>query len=242
MLGGFVLVARKHIAWPLLRLFGGVCFLLASAFMFERGFGSEAGQGLPYGPGGYLALELAGAGVHGEHEPAILVRKLGNPGLWVLLALTTLIAFMLATEMAFYPAVQAFREWLDERRGEAQESVPAAIWGWTRRLFAGLWHFLRGTDITTEAPAKPVAAKPKRAPKKSKPKLETPELFDEDEDEDEEAWEYEEDEEEEPELEEEEKKTTKTSGSTRKRRTKTTNTKMRTTTRSRRTRSSPLRR
>ena len=144
---GGVLVARKSIAWPLVRLVGSACFLLCSALLFQLALGDTHGQDLPYGPGGYLALELVGPGVGGAHVPPILVEKLGRPGLWILLILSTLISFMLATEMAFYPAAIAFRDWIAERHGEGGENAPAAILGWLKRLLVGLWSFLRGADL-----------------------------------------------------------------------------------------------
>src|SRR6185436_2757079 len=100
----------------------------------------------------------------------VLVEKLGRPGLWILLVLSTLISFMLATEMAFYPAGLAFRDWIAERQGKGGESAPAAILGWLRRLFVGLWSFLRGADLeeaTATAvlvPAPTVRKKPRANP------------------------------------------------------------------------------
>ena len=41
--------------------------------------------------------------------------QFGRAGLWLLLSITAVISFMLATEMAFYPAIAAFR---DKRDGE----------------------------------------------------------------------------------------------------------------------------
>ncbi len=199
MAWGVVLVARKHISWPLVRVFGGALFLVSSAFLVQLAFGDSYGLDLPYGPGGYLAWELAGPGVDGSHVPPILVEKLGGPGLWILLVLASLLSFMLATEMAFYPAIAAFQEWMRERRDDDRESVVGAVGGWLGRLFAGLWEFLRGTDLTQDAkPAKAKkATKAKPKPKKKKPE---PELFDEDEEEalaDDEEWVYEDEEEEE---------------------------------------------
>ena len=145
---GVVLVARKRVTWPVLRIFGGLCFLQATAMLMELSFGgSDSPSHLTFGPGGYLALELAGAGIDGSQVPPVLVEKLGGPGLWILLVLSALIAFMLATEMAFYPAGVAFREWLDERRDERGESLATAVLGWLGGLFAGLWDFLRGADL-----------------------------------------------------------------------------------------------
>jgi S-DNA-T family DNA segregation ATPase FtsK/SpoIIIE len=143
---GAVLVTRKHISLPFLRGLGSACFLLSSAFLFQLAAG-DRGQDLPFGPGGYAALELVGPGVSGLHVPPILVEKLGRPGLWILLVLSTLISFMLATEMAFYPAALAFRDWIAERQGKGGESAPAAIVAWSGRLLSGLWSFLRGADL-----------------------------------------------------------------------------------------------
>ncbi|MSR63555.1 MAG: DNA translocase FtsK [Planctomycetes bacterium] len=144
---GAVLVAQKRITLPLVRVLGSACFLIASAFLFELAVGDAHRNDLPKGPGGYLALELVGPGVSGQHVPPILVQKLGYPGLWILLVLSTLISFMLATEMAFYPAATALRDWIAERQGTGGESAPIAILGWFRRLFVGLWSFLRGADL-----------------------------------------------------------------------------------------------
>ncbi len=180
---GAVLVARKRIAWPLLRLVGSACFLLCSALLFQLALEGTHGQDLPYGPGGYLALELVGPGVRADRVPPLLVEKLGRPGLWILLLLSTLISFMLATEMAFYPAALAFRDWIAERRGEGGESAPAAILGWSRRFFVGLWSFLRGADLQPDLAGAVLAPAPvlrKRAPPAAVP--ETAELFGEDDD------------------------------------------------------------
>jgi S-DNA-T family DNA segregation ATPase FtsK/SpoIIIE len=149
---GAVLVTRKSISMPLVRVLGSACFLIASAFLFQLAAG-DRGQDLPYGPGGFLALELVGPGVGGQHVPPILVEKLGRPGLWILLVLSTLISFMLATEMGFYPAALAFRDWIAERQGTGGESAPAAILGWLKRLFVDLWSFLRGADLEPRAAA-----------------------------------------------------------------------------------------
>ena len=194
---GGVLVARKRVAWPGMRLFGGVCFLFSSAFLLQLAFGEGFAEDFKeralgyelntnaYGPGGYLALELIGPDLV-AHQPGILVTKFGVPGLWVLLVLLTLISFMLATEMAFYPAVVALKEWVGERREAGGESLARAFGGWARRLFLGLWDFLRGAQLdgaeVTAAPA------PRRAPRARRKKVEdpTPELFEDEDDEDEE--------------------------------------------------------
>jgi S-DNA-T family DNA segregation ATPase FtsK/SpoIIIE len=170
MAWGLVLVTQKRIAMPLVRLAAGACFLFSSAFLFQLAVGDSHGRDLPHGPGGYLALELVGAGVDGDHVPPILVEKLGNPGLWILLVLSTLISFMLATEMAFYPAALAFRDWIAERQGKGGESPLVAILGWLRRLFVGLWSFLRGADLeenTAQAVLVPAAPTARRKPLKT---------------------------------------------------------------------------
>jgi S-DNA-T family DNA segregation ATPase FtsK/SpoIIIE len=227
---GIVMVTRKEITWPSVRIFGALTFLFSTAFMFELAFGGLAQlHGLPHGPGGYLALELAGVG-HAEplHEVPLLVAKLGGPGLWMILSLATLISFMLATEMAFYPALNAFSEWRKERA--ESESMLRAVGRWSGRLFAGLWGFLRGEDLE-ETPAekkKAKAADKKKGKSKAKPKkraaalIDDPELEEEEDDEEyewvelaegeepEDGFEYEyeeveeEEDEEEEELEEEE--------------------------------------
>jgi len=175
---GGVLVARKRIAWPLVRVLGGACFLLSAAFLFQLAVGDSHGQDLPYGPGGYLAQELVGQGASGRSTPPVLVEKLGTPGLWILLILSTLISFMLATEMAFYPAAIAFRDWIAERQGEGGESAPAAILGWFKRFLVGLWSFLRGADLEPSpagsavlVPAAPPARKRTRTAPDPAPQL-----------------------------------------------------------------------
>jgi S-DNA-T family DNA segregation ATPase FtsK/SpoIIIE len=188
---GVVLITRKEVAFPTLRMLGGLAFLFSSAFLFELAVGANGAHGAPYGAGGWLAQELlrpdpiTGADVG-------LVEKFGGPGCWVLLSLSTLISFMLATEMAFYPALQELREWLAERRSEDREGGRlGAILRWCGATLAGLWDFLRGRDLEREVePVKVVVpATAKRGRGKAKPKAAPePELFDEDDDEDE--WEY----------------------------------------------------
>lgn len=216
---GIVIVARKQVSFPALRLFGALCFVLSVAFMLQLGLGPELVDGqvetpegygwlaneLPYGPGGWPALAAC--------KPLVL--KLGSVGSWIILGLVSVISFMLATEMAFYPAFTALGEWLRERREGKDEAFGAAMMGWVKRLAIGLWDFLRGADLddakTTQAAAKTKAAKtakPKtrRSPKKKKdeslPLIELAEEEEEDEEEeyeDEDEWEYEDDEEEEDE-------------------------------------------
>lgn len=213
---GLVIMTRKAVAWPALRLFGALCFVFSVGFLLQLGLGlerqviddvvinvarSEIGgdsSRLPYGPGGWLAFSM---------EP-VLVEQFGRAGLWLLLSITAVISFMLATEMAFYPAIAAFRDWREERREDSEDSLLSNIGTWTGALFVGLWDFLRGADLE-EAPAKTKAkAKKKPAAKaKAKPKAkkaaapkETAVRVDED---DEDEWEYE-DEDEEEELGEDE--------------------------------------
>ncbi len=198
---GTILVARRAVSFATLRIAGGLSFLIFSAFLFELALGGgEAGADLPYGPGGWLARELIRPDpVTGE--AAVLVAKFGGPGLWILVGLGTLISFMLATEMAFYPAVVAFRGWLAERREEGAQSRLGAVARWMLRTLGGLWDFLRGKDLERQAEAVAVVVpqKPRRAPRQRQlPALETADLFDEAEDEEpeeeeEEAdaeWEY----------------------------------------------------
>ena len=203
---GTVLITRREVAFPTLRIFGGLAFLFSSAFLFELSVGANGAFDLPYGAGGWLAMELLRADPL-TGAPVGLVEKFGGPGCWILLTLSTLISFMLATEMAFYPALLELKEWLDERRSDDEDDPdepdePAGI-GRVRKVFrwclatlSGLWDFLRGRDLEREAePVKVVVpkakAKPKRGAKKTAPE---PELFaedDEEEDEeDQEDWEY----------------------------------------------------
>ncbi|MAF67453.1 MAG: DNA translocase FtsK [Planctomycetes bacterium] len=209
---GFVLLARKEVAWPSLRLFGGVCFVLCASFLIQLGIGPELsaehriveGQdGLvsprfPYGPGGWLALVCV---------QDILVPKFGTPGLWILLTLLLLVSFTLATEMAFYPAIQSLAAWARERREKRGEGLGAALLRWFGGLFTGLWEFLSARDLepADQTPAAPRAAA-KRAAEPAGEEYEEDEYEDEedeyeyeDEYEDEEDEDgYEEEEEEEP--------------------------------------------
>ena len=142
---GFVLLARKRIRWASLRIFGALCFVLSIAFVLEMGMREELtidGR-LPYGPGGWFALQAT----------PVMQAKVGVPGLWILMSLLGLVSFMLATEMAFMPALGAFRDWAEERREQRGESFGRALWGWTRGLFLGLWDFLRGARLGESAEA-----------------------------------------------------------------------------------------
>jgi S-DNA-T family DNA segregation ATPase FtsK/SpoIIIE len=131
---GCVLVARKRIGWASVRVLSALCFVLSIAFLVELAFRGEPTNRLPYGPGGWLALQLT----------PFLQQKFGVPGLWILMVLTALASFMLATEMAFYPALLAFGEWAERRRAERGEGRATAVLRWTRGMFVGLWDFLRG--------------------------------------------------------------------------------------------------
>jgi len=151
---GVVILARRSVAWPALRLLGALCLVASVAFMLQLAFGPELvdgkavygegafESGLPYGPGGWLALTSSGE---------FLVPKFGLPGLWILLTLLALASFMLATEMAFYPAIHALGQWLRERREQGGEGRARAIARWFGRLLRGLWDFLRGADLEPRA-------------------------------------------------------------------------------------------
>ncbi|MFT6714750.1 MAG: S-DNA-T family DNA segregation ATPase FtsK/SpoIIIE, partial [Planctomycetota bacterium] len=204
---GFVIVTQKELSLPVLRVFGGLCFLVSSSYLFQLGFGSSPDTGsvagvvsstTPYGPGGYFAL----------YSIDFLVTKLGGPGMWLIMGLVSLVSFMLATEMAFFPALGSMRDWFVEQNEKRDKGAVAAVIDWISALFVGIWGFLRGSDIEEEAKPKKKAAK---KPAQKKPVV-VAEEDDEEEDEDEEEeeeWEYvyedveEEDEDEEDEEEEE---------------------------------------
>ena len=153
---GAVLVGRKEIRWASVRLFGALCCVLAIAFLFEMTFGGswDPNSRLPYGPGGWLALNATA-----ELEP-----KVGRAGLWIMMPAVALVSFMLATEMAFYPALVAFREWAEERRDQRGESLGRALFLWTRELLRGLWDFVRGVGLDEEPAPKPKRRKKAPAP------------------------------------------------------------------------------
>ncbi len=203
---GFVIVARKEVSWPAMRLFGALCFVASVSFMLQLGLGaaetggferaSEPGRvssALPYGPGGWLAFEMV---------ESVLLPKFGQVGLWILLGLLSVVSFMLATEMAFYPAIAAAGEWLDERREERDEGIVTSIARWFGGVLRGLWDFLRGADLVEEgatARARTSGKKAARSRSKQKPasrkKSEPAQTFAEfEEEDDEEEWEYEDEE------------------------------------------------
>lgn len=198
MAWGLVLVARKRVALPALRVLAGLCLVLSVAFLLELGLGARLGVSsrMPFGPGGWLAREAT----------PVLQLKFGEAGLWILMIVTALVSFMLATEMAFYPALSAFAEWTRARREERGESLLSAVGGWSKQLALGLWNFVRGAalDAPPGAGAKEQAkAKPKRA-RKVKGEVDVDEFedeFEEELEEDEEFGTDEEPEEEEDELE-----------------------------------------
>jgi DNA segregation ATPase FtsK/SpoIIIE, S-DNA-T family len=218
---GAVLVARKRVGLPTLRILGGLLFLASTALLLELAFGASwpPSNELPYGPGGYMALELVGTAGVAAGETPLFIEKFGRPGLWIILVLSSLISFMLATEMAFLPALASLRNWLLGRKMERGETVVRAVFGWLGRFFVGLWHFLRGADLDPSLPGKPQPARQPKSKDRSGSKgkkatgaeTDTADLFDEEEEEeeeepeeeDEEEWEYEYEDEEEEEEEEE---------------------------------------
>jgi DNA segregation ATPase FtsK/SpoIIIE-like protein len=136
---GAILVARKEVPKASLRLFAAFAFVMGIAFLLQMGFGGavEPDGRLPFGPGGYFALQAT----------PFLATKLGGPGLWIVMLLLTLVSFMLATEMAFYPSLVAFREWSQRRREQRGEGLVRAVSIWTGNLVLGLWDFLRGARL-----------------------------------------------------------------------------------------------
>ncbi len=142
---GLVMIGGRSISFVSLRVFGGVLFLFSFAFLLQHMAGPtladvDAGYDrriAPYGPGGWLALTW---------NP-FLVEKFGNVGLLLLLVLTALVSFLLATEIAFLAVLQSFGAWLDKRRELRGESLPSAVFGYLRSTASGIWAFLRGADL-----------------------------------------------------------------------------------------------
>ncbi|MBL8859581.1 MAG: DNA translocase FtsK [Planctomycetes bacterium] len=141
---GCTMVAGRAVPFVGLRTLGGVCFAISLAFLLHFVFGpagdlphESMSSHLPYGPGGYPALVLTDK----------LVVQFGGVGLLLVLMLTTLVSFLLATEMAFYPAWQGFHQWLRERREERGESMFSAVAGYAKSTGVGLWNFVRGADL-----------------------------------------------------------------------------------------------
>ncbi|HIG11537.1 MAG: DNA translocase FtsK [bacterium] len=217
---GFVILARKQIAWPSMRLFGAVCLVLSVSFMLQLGFGPATDAGgpagasspVPFGPGGWLAFELV---------ETHLVPKFGVAGLWIMLSMLSLVSFMLATEMAFWPAIVAAGEWLEERRADSNEGRLRAGLRWFGGILGGLWDFLRGADLCEDDS---VGTAPAKQPKASvqavlpggdwEEEEEQPEeeeewedeeyTYEDEDEEDDDEYEYEDEEEEEDEEEQEE--------------------------------------
>lgn len=173
---GGVLLAGRRPELPWLRLIGTICFLLSASLLLQLAFGPwylgrhEEGYGLnalPYGPGGFLALELVGPSPTGS-DPALAV-TFGRPGLWVLTVLAALSSFTLATERGFVPAVGALVGWLRERREANDEGSAQALIGYVKRMLLGWWDFLRGADLILE-PMAPAAEAKSASKAKSKSK------------------------------------------------------------------------
>jgi S-DNA-T family DNA segregation ATPase FtsK/SpoIIIE len=160
---GVVIVARKKVGLGIasFRLLSAMSFVLAIAFLIEMAFGGsvDASSRLPYGPGGWFAM---------QSTPA-LQEKFGTVGLWILMSLLAIVAFMLATEMAFYPAFAAFGEWARKRREQRGESTSVAIARWGRNTALGLWDFVRGAGIGDGAREREVETKPARSGRRQHP-------------------------------------------------------------------------
>jgi len=201
---GLVLIGGRSVSFVSLRVFGAILFLFSFAFLLQHIAGpavADVGAGYdsriaPYGPGGWLALTW---------NP-FLIEKFGNMGLFLLLGLTALVSFLLATEIAFLAVLKSFGAWLEKRRELRGESLPSAVFGYLRSTASGLWGFVRGDDLrglATEGGAVVldggpalVDAKPKRKPRaKKEPDPENPDGLPElDEDELEDDFEEERDE------------------------------------------------
>ncbi|MFO1008747.1 MAG: DNA translocase FtsK 4TM domain-containing protein [Planctomycetota bacterium] len=147
LLWGCVLVSARAVSLPILRTFGGILFLLSTAQFLQFCFGpdpssleslrGEVSAHLPYGPGGYVALQTS----------PFFEEKFGGLGLFLLLLLVMTVSFMLATEMGFYSTFLAFRNWLAERRNERGETIGQALGHRMKSGAVGLWNFLRGADL-----------------------------------------------------------------------------------------------
>ncbi|MEO6711659.1 MAG: DNA translocase FtsK 4TM domain-containing protein, partial [Planctomycetota bacterium] len=143
---GLVLVTRNSVPKAPLRIVAAICFALSLAFLLHMALGSEdikqsaSGQ-LPYGPGGWLAAIAT----------PTLELKLGGPGLWIVMIALTIVSFMLATNMAFYPMLVELHDWAAARREERGDSFARASFTWVRNMFLGLWDFLRGAGLGESA-------------------------------------------------------------------------------------------
>jgi DNA segregation ATPase FtsK/SpoIIIE, S-DNA-T family len=210
---GVVLMSGRHVYFPWVRVFGGVCLLFASAILFELAFGSgyaeyslklqqvgeATGNRLEFGPGGWLAEQLVRGATEQGGPAGVLVENFGLLGAWILALLVTAASFMLATELAFVPAITAFVHWLGERRSTRGESTFSALGSWTRATLASWWDFLRGGDVelapvpgtksAKKATKKAAKKAAKKTPAKKKAVVEPePEEEYEDEEYDDEEW------------------------------------------------------
>jgi hypothetical protein len=181
---GVVLMSGRQVVFPWVRVLGGACLLFSAAVLFELAFGADyatrtlaqqqlglaTGDRLPYGPGGWLAQQLVqGQSAHGG-ATGILVENFGLLGAWLLTILVTAASFMLATELAFVPAITAFVHWLSERRTKRGELPLRALGTWLSATLASWWDFLRGADIEIEPLPKKKSAKKASKKKTSKKK------------------------------------------------------------------------
>lgn len=146
---GAVLVAGRKIPLVSLRCIGGMAFVFSTAYLLHFMFGPEVhaagsaplsnvGSRLPYGPGGWLAME----------STPFFISKFGGVGFFLMLIVLAVVSFLLATEMGFYPSVQGFQEWLKKRREERGEGLLAAVGGHLRTVGVGAWNFVRGADLS----------------------------------------------------------------------------------------------
>ena len=187
---GCVILARRRVAFPSLRLFAGILFVISFAYLVEMG----AREAHP-APG---ALALRARGLARGPVDAVLAGAVRRAG-----ALDpdgprcSVTSFMLATEMAFFPAIAAFRGWAEARREERGESLARALWGWSRQLFLGLWDFVRGARLGQTAAARAESEEESDASELALTEEETEALAEADPEEDEEEREDEADEEEE---------------------------------------------
>ncbi len=143
---GCVMVAGRRIPLVSLRVFGGATFVVSTAYLLHFVFDPETvgaqhglGSHLPFGCGGYLALA----------STPFFISKFGGVGFFILLLLLVLVSFLLATEMAFYPSLQGFRDWLDKNRGGkgGGGGMVAAIGTHLAGVFHAGWNFVRGADL-----------------------------------------------------------------------------------------------
>ena len=214
---GGIIVARKEVRMPLLRLMGVGCFVLSFAFILDlksgppmesrpallaamKRYADQGGAASPDGDSIMAVLSpdlpFGPGGWFALGANPELQASFGEIGLWIVLLTIFAISALLATEMAFYTAITGFAEWLDEREERMGERLFPAIAGWFGRLFTGMWDFLRGADLAPAgvgAPAATKARKPRKSTAKSKPKKpkKLPDLDDLEDIDDEEEAEYE---------------------------------------------------